>query len=249
MKISVITPVYNRVDSIYRAIISIHNQSYGDVQHIIVDGLSNDGTIDIVKRNVRDTDLFITETDSGVYDAINKGITLADGEIIAILHSDDYYPNNFILQEVADYFTRFNLDILYGDVSYFNKSNELKIIRRYRSGLFSRSRLSWGWMPAHPATFIRNSVYKKLGGYKLDYKIAADFDFFCRISNLHNLVIKYKSKPFVFMQTGGLSTSGFQSKIILNIEVLRACRENLISTNFLKILSKYPLKILEFLYL
>jgi len=246
MKISVVTPVYNRAETIYRTIESVHNQTYENVQHIIVDGSSSDGTVDIVNRSLRSCDIFITEPDYGVYDAINKGIIHADGQIIAILNSDDFYSDNFVLQEVVDFFTEFNLDILYGDIFFFKKSNQEKIIRRYRSGQFSKTRLEWGWMPAHPATFVKYSVYRKLGTYKLGYKIAADFDMFCRISNLSNLSIKYVPKPFVHMQIGGLSSSGFKSIFILNFEVLRACRENMISTNFFKILSKYPSKLLEY---
>jgi hypothetical protein len=138
-----------------------------------------------------------------------------------------------------------NFDIVYGDVSFFHASNFSRDIRRYKSRALSNLLLSWGWMPAHPALFIKKSVYDKFGSFKINYKIAADFEYLCRLASDPFISKKYIPEIFVRMQTGGVSTSGLKGTITLNKEVMRACLENGINTNIFKILSKYPLKILE----
>lgn len=224
---------------------SVTAQTYPDLEHIIVDGASKDGTLDIIRQNNSRVSLLISEKDRGIYDAMNKGIAAATGDVICFLNSDDAYNDNGVLQRVADAMQDSELDALLGDVVFVNSENPEKIIRRYRSDRFTPERLAWGWMPAHPAMFIRSAVYRKYGNFRIDFKIAGDFDFIARAFGKGELRFRHSPEIFVKMHVGGASTSGWRSKVLLNKEVLRACRENGIKTNMLKILSKYPMKALE----
>ena len=245
MKCTVITAVFNRVDTIGLSMDSIHSQTYNNIEHIVIDGLSSDGTVEVVANRIRNQDVLISEKDMGIYDALNKGLNNATGDVIVFLHSDDVFANNQVVENVMKTFCSDCLDIVYGDASFFQRENFFQDVRVYRSGAFSKSRLSWGWMPAHPALFIKKSIYDKCGLFKIDYKIAADYEYLCRVVSVPLLSTKYIPKIFVRMQMGGVSTSGIKNTWVLNKEVIRACGENKIDTNLLKILSKYPLKALE----
>jgi len=245
VKCSIITAVFNRHETIHRALESVQSQTFQDIQHVVIDGCSTDGTVEIISDAIRNQDIFISEEDLGMYDAFNKGIKLSTGEIIAFLHSDDVYLDNLIIERVMSHMESDGFDIVYGDVSFFRASNFYQDVRLYKSGVFSKTRLSWGWMPAHPALFIKKSIYDKFGFFRTDYKIAADFEYLCRIACDLSIKKKYIPDIFVRMQMGGVSTSGIKNTVILNKEVLRACLENGIDTNLFKILSKYPLKISE----
>jgi len=247
VKISIITAVYNRADTIERAIRSVRSQSYPDIEHIVIDGGSTDGTLERLRSSLGNDAILVSEPDRGMYDAINKGLKLATGDVIGLLHSDDFFPGNDVLSEIATCFVDGNADAVYGDAAFFASQSPGRIVRRYSSARFTPARLAWGWMPAHTTLFLRREVYRRFGGFKLDYRIAADFDFVCRIFHDGQLRAHYIPKVLVNMQTGGLSTSGWRSTLTLNREVIRACRENQIQTNWLKLLSKYPLKALEFL--
>jgi len=248
MKISIITAVYNRVDTIERAIQSVKSQSHSDVEHIVIDGGSTDGTLELLRSILGTETILVSESDRGMYDAINKGLKLATGEVIGFLHSDDYFENNQILSDVLAEFRQKPVDAVYGDAAFFKRENPEKIVRRYSSAFFNPSRLGWGLMPAHTTLFLRREAYINIGDYKLEYVIAADFDFVCRAFALKHIRYSYLPRVLVRMQTGGLSTAGWKSTLILNKEVMHSCRENKINTNWLKLLSKYPLKMLEFFH-
>ena len=247
MKISVITATYNRDSTIERAIKSVKNQDYQEVELIVVDGASVDETVSKVKSLLGAKDLFISEKDDGIYDALNKGISLSSGDVIGFLHSDDIYFNDKILSKVANFFSDNNIDVVYGDACFFRGDTVDEIVRNYRSDELSVENLSKGKMPAHTAMFFRRSVYEKYGLFKRNYLIAADYEFLCRVAISGNLKKKYVSEKFVKMQIGGASTSGISNTITLNKEVLRACAENGIHTNIFRILSKYPSKIFQFI--
>ena len=242
LKITIITAVYNRKHVIERAIRSIQSQDYPHIQLIVVDGQSTDGTLDILSNILRDNDILISEADCGIYDALNKGIKLATGDIVGVLHSDDFYKNNSVLSKIAGFFNSSATDLVYGDVEFFSENKPSVSVRKYVSGVFSLRRLAWGWMPAHPAIFLRRQLFSLVGPYKLDYKIAADYEFLCRLLTYKKIISLYIPEVLVRMAVGGLSTSGIKSTIILNREVFRACIENGISTSYFKILSKYPIK-------
>jgi glycosyltransferase involved in cell wall biosynthesis len=246
IKFSVITAVYNRVDTIARAIGSLQAQDYSSYEHVIVDGQSDDGTLQKIMTMFDDRTVLISEPDDGIYDALNKGLSRSTGEVIGFMHSDDLYYNDTVLSRVSEIFSDGDVDIVYGDAVFFVKDRPDNLVRKYHSGSFSLRRLAWGWMPSHPSMFIHRRVYEKFGYFKTDYKIAADYEFLCRIMAGANLKVSYVQEVFVRMQVGGASTGGIANTVLLNKEVLRSCRENHIYTNMFMILSKYPSKILQY---
>jgi glycosyltransferase involved in cell wall biosynthesis len=230
-----------------RAISSIKSQTYNDIQVVVVDGKSQDKTVSLISPLLDDGDILQSEPDAGIYDALNKGLSLADGEIICFLHSDDLYSNNQVISEVVDNFSDLAVDVVYGDVCFFSGPDVMKTKRRYRSDKLSKKNLAWGKMPAHPAIFMRRRVYDEIGYFETDFKIAGDYEFLCRVVHYVDLNAVYLSSVLVRMQLGGISTSGLRSSILLNKEVFRAIRQNGMYTNIFMILSKYPSKILQFL--
>lgn len=248
MKISVITVCYNSVRTLERSLQSVAEQDWSAIEHIVIDGASTDGTKEILERFSSRLAYLVSEPDNGIYDAMNKGLARATGDIVCFLNADDQYACANVLSKVASQMGGHNLDALMGDVGFFHERNSERMVRRYRSERFRPSRLAWGWMPAHPALFLRKEVVQRVGLFKTDYRIAGDFEFIVRAFHGHALRYRHLPEVLVNMQTGGISTSGWRAKIRLNQEVLRACRENGLQTNMLKILSKYPAKILEMLY-
>lgn len=248
MKISVITVCYNSVRTLERSLQSVAEQDWSAIEHIVIDGASTDGTKEILERFSSRLAYLVSEPDNGIYDAMNKGLARATGDIVCFLNADDQYACANVLSKVASQMGGHNLDALMGDVGFFHERNSERMVRRYRSERFRPSRLAWGWMPAHPALFLRKEVVQRVGLFKTDYRIAGDFEFIVRAFHGHALRYRHLPEVLVNMQTGGISTSGWRAKIRLNQEVLRACRENGLQTNMLKILSKYPAKILEMLH-
>lgn len=231
MKVSVITATYNREQTIVRALSSIIGQTHADIQKVVIDGASLDNTIDLVSPLLSDTDTLKSEPDSGIYDALNKGLALAEGEVIAFLHSDDVYFDENVIAKVVEIFSDDSIDVVYGDVCFFSGSNVTKIRRRYRSDILSVRNLAWGKMPAHPAMFIRRRIYEEIGYFETDFHIAADYEFLCRLVRSADLKSVYLSSVLVRMQVGGASTGGLKNTILLNREVFRAIRKNGIYTN------------------
>lgn len=213
MKISIITPSYNSSKTISRTIDSIIFQEYKDIEYIVVDGGSIDGTQDIVleykdKLNIK----LISEKDNGIYDAMNKGIKLATGDIVGILNSDDFYENSSVLSNVIEAFRSEKVDAVYGDISYFS-NNKSKITRYWKAGKYFEKKLNNGWCIPHPSLFLRKSVYGKCGSFNLDLKIAADYEFMLRILKIHKLNTVYIPKVFVRMYDGGISGSSLKQRI------------------------------------
>lgn len=248
-KISIITVCLNSASTISDCLRSVANQTYVNVEHIIIDGGSTDSTIAIVESDGAHAARVITEKDEGIYDAMNKGLAFATGEIIAFLNADDFYCDVNLLERIERLMNQNSLDVVYGDVEYFNADRPDLAVRRYNSGNFSPSKLSQGFMPAHPALFIRQVLYSKCGQFNSRYRIAGDFEFVLRLFSQKNLTFQYIPEVFVRMKLGGISTSGLKATLLLNREIIQACRANGISTSWYKILKRYPIKILEFLRL
>ncbi|QKM64057.1 glycosyl transferase [Polynucleobacter tropicus] len=246
-KISIVTAIYNREKSVKSLCNSFSTQTYSNKEHIIVDGGSNDGTLRLLEEYSHKFGCYlISEPDEGIYDAINKGVRLATGEIIGLLHSDDLFANPNILELVAKEFLDPTLDAIYGDAVFFDAKNSSKFIRKYSSRRFSLKSIAWGWIPAHTTLFVRRRVFEKHGMYKTNYKIAGDVEFISRIFTSEGFRSKYIPVILVRMGIGGISTAGLKNTILLNIEMMRALKESGVKTNFFKILSRYPLKMLEF---
>ena len=245
MKVSVITVCYNSGTTLARTLQSVADQDWPFVEHIIIDGASTDDTLEIIDQYRTSISQIISEPDKGIYDAMNKGLDLASSDIVCFLNDDDQYASKTVLSQVVEQFQQHHLDAVIGDVAFFNPKDPQKSIRRYRSDRFSPKRLAWGWMPSHPALFLKRTVMIKVGHFKTDYRIAGDYEYVVRA--FYNSKLQYRHLPevLVHMQIGGASSKDWRSRVLLNQEVLRACRENGLPTNMLKILSKYPLKLLE----
>jgi len=247
LKISIITVVRNNKDTIRDAIESVLNQTHNEIEYIIVDGASTDGTVEIVQSYGNKITKFISEPDKGLYDAMNKGIMLATGEVIGILNSDDIYIDEFVIEEVVKVFEEKEIDSLFADLVYVKPDNLNKIVRYYDSSQFSREKFAYGWMPAHPTFFVKRSAYEQYGLFKTDYKIAADYELLVRFLYKYKLTYFYIQKPIIKMRVGGISTSGLKSNWVLNQEIIRACHDNGVKTNLFKVLSKYPQKFMGLL--
>ena len=245
--ISIVTVCFNSENTIKDTIDSVLNQTYGNIEYIIIDCGSIDGTVEFVQSYGDKIARFVSEPDKGIYDAMNKGIALATGDIIGILNSDDFYIDELVIEKVVKEFER-NIDCLYADLVYVRSENLNKVVRYYDSSQFAPSKVAYGWMPAHPTFFVKKDIYSKYGVFRTDLKIAADFDLMLRFLYTHSLTYFYMQKPIIKMRMGGVSTS-FSSVWINNIEKLRVCKDNGIKTNIFKILFKYLAKILGLLRL
>jgi len=249
MKISIITVVYNNKETIQDAMDSVLLQKYDDLEYIIVDGASTDGTVEIIKdilkrypeRNVK----FISEKDNGIYDAMNKGIRNSTGDVIGILNSDDFYVSNNVISIVVNEFITKKVESVFADLVYVRTDDLDKIVRYYSSAIFHPGKMAYGWMPAHPTFFVKREVYEQYGLYKTDYKIAADYELIARFLVKNKVSYSYIPEVLVKMRTGGASTRNLKSNWILNKEILRACTENDIKTNIFRIYSKYFAKVFQ----
>ena len=243
--VTVITVCYNSANSLELALASVATQDWPHIEHIVIDGGSTDDTMAILDRYKNHLAHVVSEPDKGIYDAMNKGLDRATGDVVCFLNADDQYASSHVLSRVIKEMKEHRLDALLGDVAFFHSTDPRRMVRRYRSNRFTPERLAWGWMPAHPALFLGKSVVQRVGRFKSNYRIAGDFDYIARAFHGHDLQYQHLPEVLVHMQTGGASTAGWRSKVLLNQEVLRSCRENGISTNIFKILSKYPMKLLE----
>jgi len=246
-KVTIITVCYNSAKTIQETIESVLSQDYQNIEYIIIDGLSSDGTLDIIKDFGPQISKFISEKDKGLYDAMNKGISLATGDIIGIINSDDIYAHNKVISQVISKFEQKNIDIVYGDLYYFKTGFPNRALRYYRGGVFSLARVSYGLMPPHPTFFIKRNVYGKYGKFDTTYTLSADFDLILRFLGLHKVPFEYIPEVLVKMRTGGKSTSSLKRTLIMNQEDLHSCKKNGVKTNPFKFYLKYLFKIFHIL--
>ncbi len=245
MKISLLTVSYNSAATIRDTIESIRKQDYPAIEYIVVDGNSKDGTVDIIKEHSTFITHWVSEPDKGIYDAMNKAIDLATGDVVGILNSDDFYSSEHIISQVADAFNNPQIDAIFGDLVFVEPDNLQKTVRTYSSAKWNPSKFARGFMPAHPTFFVRRKYYEQFGLFRTDYKIAADYELLIRFLYVHKLTYKYLPLTMVKMRRGGVSSRNFMSNIVLNNEIIRACRENGISTNVFKVYPKYFTKLFE----
>lgn len=245
MKVSIITVARNAAATIADTLCSVGGQTHPDIEHIVIDGASTDGTFQIVRRYAGPLAATISEPDRGIYDAMNKGIALAGGDIVGTLNADDTYASPTAVATVAAAFADPAVDCTFADLVYVRPGNKGGIVRYYRSNRFTPALFARGWMPAHPTFFARRRLFERLGGYKTDYRIAADYELLIRFLHVHRLNYRYIPTVLVRMRTGGVSTRSLKSNWILNREIVRACRENGIPTNLVKVASKYFSKVFQ----
>ena len=243
MKISIITPSYNSGITIKSCLESIPHQTYKNVEHLLIDGGSKDDTIEIAHTYSHLTRI-VSEPDQGLYDAMNKGIKLANGDIIGILNSDDVYTSQDVIQFVIDRFKDHKVDAVYGDLNYINQNN--KIIRKWRSGEYSRDSFLQGWMPPHPTFFIRKEYYDRYGLYNTDFSISADYELMLRMLYKHNLKGAYIPKVLVSMLTGGQSNGSLRKRWMANREDRKAWEINGLKPGSLTLLKKPIKKLIQY---
>lgn len=248
MKVSIITVCYNSGATIRDAIESVIAQEYADIEYIVVDGGSTDNTLAIIEEYRASISVLISERDQGIYDAMNKGVERATGDIVGLLNSDDFYEARTVINDVVTEFKRAPAaDVVFGDVVFVAAEDLTRVTRYYSSAAFRPWKLRFGWMPPHPATFVHNEVYRRLGGYSRTYKISSDYEMFVRLFMVNKLNYSRLDKVLVRMRAGGASTAGIRSSIRLNTEIVRACRENGVYTNIVLVMLKIPFKLLELL--
>ena len=243
MKISVITVVYNAANTIADTIESVLEQNYNHIEHVVVDGGSTDGTVEVIRKYEDHIHVWVSEHDEGIYDAMNKGVEMSTGDVVGFLNADDVYTHDGVLSRVAELLENKDLDACFADLDFINSQG--KVVRRYSSSRFKPERLAYGWMPAHPTLYVRKSLFSKVGLFRIDYKIAADYEWIVRVFATHKASWRYVPEVWVHMRLGGVSTQGLKSRWVLNCEIVRACRENGVETSLARVLMKIPLKLLE----
>jgi len=249
MKITIITASYNSGLTLRETIESVLSQNYSDLEYIIVDGGSQDDTIEIIKEyelRFKGKLKWISEKDRGLYDAMNKGIRMATGEVVGILNSDDFFTSKDVIEKIVAGFTE-DTDAVYGDIHFVNPDNLQRCVRYYSSKIFKRSLMRMGFIPAHPSFYCRKECFEKFGYYKTDYKIAADFDLLLRFIYIHQIRIKYLPIDMVTMRLGGVSTDGWKSRLVMMNEHLRSFKENGVKTNRFWLSLRYFYKITEYI--
>lgn len=246
-KISIITVCFNSAVTIRDTIESVLSQDYPNIEYIIVDGASKDETMDIVREYEGQIDTVISSPDKGIYDAMNKGIRLATGDVVGLLNSDDFYADESVITQLVGCMESAGADTVFADLVIVDANNTGRIIRYYDSSTFYPGRLRYGWMPAHPTFFVKRELYDKHGIFSLDYRIAADFDMVARLLYAESVSYSYLPRVVVKMRAGGASTSGIKNSWTLNREIVKACRANGIKTSLPRVLLKIPVKLMEYI--
>ena len=248
MKISIITVSYNSAETLRDTIESVLHQTHKDIDYIVIDGASSDGSIELLREYEPKFDgrmRWVSEPDKGLYDAMNKGIAMAKGDAIGFLNSDDFYTSERSVEIIANQLEKTNVDAVYGEIHFVRASDLTKTVRYYSSRLFHRRWIRFGFIPAHPSFYCRREIYEKLGGFDTQYHIAADFDCFVRFMFLNNITTCYIPMDFVTMRTGGASTSGMASHMNIMSEHVRILKSHGIYSNAFILSLRYFYKIFE----
>ena len=247
MKISIITACYNSAATIGDTLQTVSIQDYDNIEHIIVDGASTDNTLEIVGYFPHVTKI-VSEKDNGIYDAMNKGIALATGDVVGILNSDDVYTDRHVISKVMKEFEKNNTDVVYADLQYVKFHDLQKVTRTWHSGNFSKRKFFYGWMPPHPTFFVRREVYEKIGDFNCSLRSAADYEFMLRVLLKNNFKARYIPEVLVKMRTGCMSNATFRHRLRANREDREAWRINNITPYFFTIPFKPLRKVLQFIF-
>jgi len=247
VKVSILTVSYNSEKTIQDTINSVIQQDYPNIEYIIIDGNSSDGTMDIVSKHSSGITKVISEPDKGIYDAMNKGVKLASGDIVGILNSDDFYASNTVVSKVVKLISKEGTDSLYADLVYVDAENTEKVTRKWVSGKYKPGKFKWGWMPPHPTFFVRKNVYEKFGSFNTELKSAADYEFMLRVLHKENISVSYLPELTVRMRAGGVSNASFKHRIKANKEDRKAWTLNNVQPYFFTLFLKPIRKILQFI--
>lgn len=225
IRITVVTPCLNSRETIRDNIESITSQSY-PANHVIIDGVSTDGTLDVIRKCCAENTTIVSEPDHCEFDAMNKGVALADGDVINILNSDDFYAHEDVLAKVAEVFQDPKIDCCYGDLVYVDKTDTDKVVRLWKSGPYDPNRFLRGWMPPHPTFFLRREIYRKFGGYRLDLPLAADYELMLRYMFKHRITVAYIPEVLVRMRTGGKANVTLRHRLAAHKSARKAWTNN-----------------------
>jgi glycosyltransferase involved in cell wall biosynthesis len=247
MKVSIITISYNSAETIEDTIKSVVSQDYPNIEYIIIDGASKDETLSIVGKYKDKIAKVVSEKDKGIYDAMNKGVENATGDIIGILNSDDYYYDESVISEVVQLFENEKTDGLYADLVYVDRADSDKVIRYWKSGEYQPGKFLKGWMPPHPTFFVKKEVYEKFGLYSTDLRSAADYEFMLRVIHKHNISLSYMPRILTKMRVGGMSNVSLKNRWKANMEDRRAWKINGLKPKWYTLTVKPLSKILQFL--
>jgi len=248
MKVTVITAVRNAAATIGATLDSVAAQTLADVEHIVVDGASNDSTLEVVRQRGASVARVVSEPDHGVYDAYNKGLALATGDVVGFLNAGDVYASPDVLERVLRELRAPGTRAVFGDVLIVDPADRARVLRHYRSGRFAPSRLAYGISPAHPTLYMHRDVYRRFGGYDPSYVIAGDFELCVRVFLQGHVRYRYLPEVLVLMTGGGLSDRGWRGKWQNTKEMRRACTSNGVPTSLLKLSTRLPVKIGEMLW-
>ncbi|MBA0161269.1 glycosyltransferase family 2 protein [Pectobacterium versatile] len=226
MKVSIITATFNSAKTISDTLNSLNNQTYFDIEHIIIDGGSKDNTLSLIDNFSNRKPTVISEPDEGIYDALNKGILAATGDIIGFLHSDDFFAYPDVVKDIVDTMNSSNVDAVYGDLHYISAINSDVIVRKWISGDFDINKMKLGWMPPHPTFYMKRTCYQKFGFFDLSYKISADYDSLLRYLWTHKIAIKYIPNVLINMRVGGISNRSLSNMIMKTKEDIKAMKRN-----------------------
>ena len=222
--ISIVTATWNCAKTLPDCLASVTRQSYANREHVIVDGASTDGTIEVINQLIDQIATFNSEPDKGIYEALNKGIQLATGDVVGFLHADDFYASDDVLSKIAQAFEDPEVCAVYGDLEYVSQQDNSKVIRRWQSKPFSQKDLGWGWMPAHPTLYVRRGWYSKIGGFDIRYHIAADYASILKLFTQPNFKTIYIPDVLIRMRLGGASNKSLKNIIKKSKEDWRALR-------------------------
>ena len=248
VKISIITICKNSASTIESTIKSVINQSDQSFEYIIVDGCSNDSTLEIIEQYKSKVDKFVSEPDSGLYDAMNKGIELAEGEIIGFINSDDYYVNEKVIENIRHSFIDSGADSVYGDIQYVDKDNPDKVIRNWVAGKYNIKKFFFGWMPPHPSFFVKSQIYKKFGKFNLRLRFSADYELMLRFLLKHRISAYYFPQCVIKMRIGGQNNKSLKNRLKANYEDRLAWKINKLKGGFLASAMKPVSKIHQYFF-
>ena len=237
-KVSLVTAVYNGEKTVGQTITSIQTQTYKNIEHIIIDGNSADNSIEVIKSHNHPKLKMISESDQGIYHALNKGITLSTGDIIGFVHSDDFLCQKDAIKKIVQAFSKTQTSAVYSDLDYVAQSDPSKIIRHWSAGEFLPSRLKHGWMPPHPTLYLPRSVYEKYGMFKTDYQVAADYEFILRVFSQIKGDVFYIPETLYKMRIGGISTTSIFTKMREDYRAMRCHKTGNVITLLRKNFSK-----------
>jgi glycosyltransferase involved in cell wall biosynthesis len=247
IKVSIITSSFNSGTTIADTINSVNKQTYQNIEHIFIDGKSADDSVEQIEKLSTRENIVTSEKDKGIYDAMNKGVTIATGDIVGILNSDDFYADEKVIADVVKLFENSNADAVYADLDYVEEADTNKIVRKWRSGNYKHGNFKWGWMPPHPTLFLRKEIYTKYGNFNLELKSAADYEIMLRFIHKHKIKLAYLPRVTVKMRLGGLSNSSIKHRIFANNEDRKAWKINNLKPYFFTLYLKPLRKIFQYI--